>query len=183
MEGSWQESSAEGEFQAPVLPDQLRSRLEEDAPRMRLDDPEPPSYGAGTGFGERVKGVLFGPRGARWTSRILLIVLWQLAGLATDRFPTPLGTIQFLAEEFQRPFVRTEPWSVWNNELIRNTIISLARMGMDFLENCTPGYYNNEGKPGERSGQNGFYGGGSVAFFKVLQDWREAGGLKGLELR
>jgi cyclohexanone monooxygenase len=63
------------------------------------------------------------------------------------------------------------------------TIISLARMGMDFLENCTPGYYNNEGKPGERSGQNGFYGGGSVAFFKVLEDWREAGGLKGLELR
>ena len=52
----------------------------------------------------------------------------------------------------------------------------------DFLENCTPGYYNNEGKPGERSGQNGFYGGGSVEFFRILQEWRAAGGLKGLEL-
>jgi cation diffusion facilitator CzcD-associated flavoprotein CzcO len=63
------------------------------------------------------------------------------------------------------------------------TIISLARFGQDFLENCTPGYYNNEGKPTERSVQNGFYGGGSVAFFKLLRDWRDAGGLAGLELR
>ena len=40
------------------------------------------------------------------------------------------------------------------------TIISLARDGQKFLEECTPGYYNNEGKPGERSGQNGPYGAG-----------------------
>jgi cyclohexanone monooxygenase len=63
-----------------------------------------------------------------------------------------------------------------------DTIIRLARLGQTFLEECTPGYYNNEGKPGERSGQNGFYGGGSVAFFKILHDWRAAGGLAGLEL-
>jgi len=63
------------------------------------------------------------------------------------------------------------------------TIISLARLGQTFLEECTPGYYNNEGKPGERSGQNGFYGAGSEAFFKLLRDWRAAGGLAGLELR
>jgi cyclohexanone monooxygenase len=63
------------------------------------------------------------------------------------------------------------------------TIISLARLGQSFLEECTPGYYNNEGKPGERSGQNGFYGGGSEAFFKLLREWRAAGALDGLELR
>ena len=51
-----------------------------------------------------------------------------------------------------------------------------------FLEECTPGYYNNEGKPGERSGQNGFYGGGSVEFFQILRDWRAEGELAGLEL-
>ena len=60
---------------------------------------------------------------------------------------------------------------------------SLARLAQDFLEECTPGYYNNEGKPGERSGQNGFYGGGSVEFFQILQEWRAKGGLEGLELR
>jgi cyclohexanone monooxygenase len=62
------------------------------------------------------------------------------------------------------------------------TIIQLAGMGLEFLESCTPGYYNNEGKPGERSGQNGFYGGGSPAFFKILEDWRAEGGLDGLEV-
>ena len=63
-----------------------------------------------------------------------------------------------------------------------DTIIGLARLGQEFLESCTPGYYNNEGKPGERSGQNGFYGAGSEAFFQVLRAWRAEGGLRGLEL-
>jgi len=63
-----------------------------------------------------------------------------------------------------------------------DTIIRLAVLAQEFLENCTPGYYNNEGKPGERSGQNGFYGGGSVEFFRILQEWRAAGGLRGLEI-
>jgi cyclohexanone monooxygenase len=62
------------------------------------------------------------------------------------------------------------------------TIIRLAVLAQQFLEDCTPGYYNNEGKPGERSGQNGFYGGGSVEFFRVLQEWRASGELPGLEL-
>jgi cyclohexanone monooxygenase len=63
-----------------------------------------------------------------------------------------------------------------------DTVIRLAVLAQQFLEDCTPGYYNNEGKPGERSGQNGFYGGGSVEFFRILRDWRAAGGLAGLEL-
>ena len=63
------------------------------------------------------------------------------------------------------------------------TIIRLARDGREFLEACTPGYYNNEGKPGERSGQNGPYGGGAIAFVKLLEDWRAEGALTGLELR
>ncbi|MCG8589626.1 MAG: NAD(P)/FAD-dependent oxidoreductase [Proteobacteria bacterium] len=63
------------------------------------------------------------------------------------------------------------------------TVIEKAQMGQRFLEECTPGYYNNEGKPGERNGQNGFYGGGSVEFFAILENWRAAGGLEGLELR
>ncbi|MEE2674646.1 MAG: NAD(P)/FAD-dependent oxidoreductase [Myxococcota bacterium] len=61
------------------------------------------------------------------------------------------------------------------------TIIEKARGGLSFLEECTPGYYNNEGQPGERNGQNGFYGGGSIEFFKLLEDWRAKGGLEGLE--
>ncbi|HYM16630.1 MAG TPA: NAD(P)/FAD-dependent oxidoreductase [Dehalococcoidia bacterium] len=73
------------------------------------------------------------------------------------------------------------------------TIISLARTNQDYLESCTPGYYNNEGKPFEETGkggdtffgrvQNGPYGGGPVAFVKLLEDWRADGTLAGLETR
>jgi cyclohexanone monooxygenase len=63
------------------------------------------------------------------------------------------------------------------------TVIRLAVIAQQFLEDCTPGYYNNEGKPGERSGQNGFYGGGSVEFFRILHEWRAEGSLQGLELK
>ncbi|TNF82094.1 MAG: NAD(P)/FAD-dependent oxidoreductase [Gammaproteobacteria bacterium] len=63
-----------------------------------------------------------------------------------------------------------------------DTIISLARMNEQFLADCTPGYYNNEGKPSERSLQDANYGAGPVAFFKVLDDWREEGLMRGLDL-
>ncbi len=63
------------------------------------------------------------------------------------------------------------------------TINRLAGMGEKFYAECTPGYYNNEGKG---NGGNGFlagqYGGGPVEFFKILDDWRAAGGLAGLEI-
>jgi len=62
------------------------------------------------------------------------------------------------------------------------TIVDKARMGLKFFEECTPGYYNNEGKPGERNGQNANYGGGPVEFFSVLKDWRERGDFAGLEM-
>ncbi len=63
------------------------------------------------------------------------------------------------------------------------TCINKARDVGDFFENCTPGYYNNEGKPTERSAQDGFYGGGSVEFFRLLDEWRADDELKGLEVK
>jgi len=63
------------------------------------------------------------------------------------------------------------------------TIISLAIMRQRFLEECTPGYYNNEGKPSALAARNGSYGAGAIAFVKVLEEWRAEGSLKGLELQ
>ncbi|MEM7232853.1 MAG: monooxygenase, partial [Planctomycetota bacterium] len=60
--------------------------------------------------------------------------------------------------------------------------IEKAGMGRDFLESCTPGYYNNEGKTGEVNAQNGFYGGGSPEFFSILEAWRKDGKLEGLDV-
>jgi len=62
------------------------------------------------------------------------------------------------------------------------TIISSAIMRQKFQEECTPGYYNNEGKPSTLAARNGFYGHGPIAFAKLLEEWRGEGSLKGLEL-
>ncbi|MGB5098222.1 MAG: monooxygenase, partial [Porticoccaceae bacterium] len=52
------------------------------------------------------------------------------------------------------------------------------------LAQCTPGYYNNEGGKVNKNGFiSGQYGGGAVKFFKILEEWRNEGNLKGLEVR
>ena len=61
-------------------------------------------------------------------------------------------------------------------------IISLARLSESYQAACTPGYYNNEGKPNPRSIQNASYGKGPNPFFKRMKSWREEGGMQGLEL-
>ena len=61
-------------------------------------------------------------------------------------------------------------------------IISQARLSESFQASCTPGYYNNEGKPNPRSVQNASYGKGPNPFFKRMKAWREEGGMQGLEL-
>jgi cation diffusion facilitator CzcD-associated flavoprotein CzcO len=50
---------------------------------------------------------------------------------------------------------------------------------------CTPGYYNNEGKPEERRHklQMSGYPLGPVAFFDYIERWRTSGGFEGLEFR
>ena len=64
------------------------------------------------------------------------------------------------------------------------TIIGLARGNLNFLEECSPGFYNTEGKPAERaSAQNGPFGAGPNAFFQLIAVWREEGTLDGLELK
>ena len=94
---------------------------------------------------------------------------------------------QALDQEVRAVEVSQEAEDAWVE-----TILSLARNGQEFLESCTPGYYNNEGKPDEAGGknasfigrgQNGPYGGGAIAFVKLLEDWRAVGQLSGLELR
>ena len=69
---------------------------------------------------------LLADRTARWTARLLLLAVWQLAGNVSLNFPTPLETAQFLVDEFRTPF-GSDPWSIWNNELVRNLVVSLVR--------------------------------------------------------
>ena len=65
----------------------------------------------------------------------------------------------------------------WLDEIKRT-----AKFGERFRSECTPGYYNNEGK---LDNPNGFftsgYGGGPIKFFRILEQWRESGTFDGIE--
>ena len=65
----------------------------------------------------------------------------------------------------------------WQDEMQRT-----AKMGERFRAECTPGYYNNEGKV---HNPNGFfssgYGGGPMKFFRILEQWRQSGNFEGVK--
>ncbi|HZT66731.1 MAG TPA: NAD(P)/FAD-dependent oxidoreductase [Acidimicrobiales bacterium] len=63
------------------------------------------------------------------------------------------------------------------------TLESAARDVRAFQESCTPGYYNNEGRPGQGGFLVSSYGKGPMAFFRLLAEWRDSGEFAGLDLR
>jgi cyclohexanone monooxygenase len=63
------------------------------------------------------------------------------------------------------------------------TLNGLARNLEAFQEQCTPGYYNNEGQPASGAFLGSSYGAGPMAFFRLLDEWRTRGDFAGLELR
>ncbi|ORY02189.1 hypothetical protein BCR34DRAFT_493325 [Clohesyomyces aquaticus] len=65
----------------------------------------------------------------------------------------------------------------WTEVIVKGT-----EARKEFFKECTPGYYNNEGKPSEVAARNATYGGGSPAFLGILREWRESGRLEGLDV-
>ena len=58
-----------------------------------------------------------------------------------------------------------------------------ARIAERFYAECTPGYYNNEGKlDAARGFFAGTYGAGPIRFFRILDAWRSTGRLEGVAL-
>lgn len=64
-----------------------------------------------------------------------------------------------------------------------DTIVELVKLRAPFLMECTPGCYNNEGSMLPQAARNAAYGGGSPAFFKILDDWRADGKMEGLDIK
>lgn len=61
------------------------------------------------------------------------------------------------------------------------TIREKAIISRRFLQECTPGYYNNEGKPEQGTGLAGEnYGGGPIEFHEMIRKWRSDGEMKGV---
>lgn len=87
-----------------------------------------------------------------------------------------------ISEAKARGAETVEPLEASEEEWTR-TIVEFAQPRMKFLRECTPGYYNNEGRPADlRTARSSSYGAGSPAFFKLLRDWRSKGDLEGLDL-
>ena len=67
-----------------------------------------------------------------------------------------------------------------------NWVALISQLGFmsQYQTECTPGYYNGEGKAGNGEGfLEGQYPEGPVQFYKLLDDWRERGALEGIEGR
>ncbi|MFI5953887.1 flavin-containing monooxygenase [Cryptosporangium sp. NPDC051539] len=87
---------------------------------------------------------------------------------------------QVIAEADRRK-ARAVDVVVADEEAWVRTVFESSRANLEFLESCTPGYYNNEGQPNATtSRRNGAYGPGIVAFDHLISDWRAQGSWSGL---
>ena len=71
-----------------------------------------------------------------------------------------------------------EAEEAWVQTILEQGVGAMGGLGG---EGCTPGYYNNEGKPSPLAKQAAPYGGGPIQFFALLAKWREEGKFEGLE--
>jgi cyclohexanone monooxygenase len=86
-----------------------------------------------------------------------------------------------LSEAARRSAQRVEPSAEAEAGWVA-TIRAKALLTRAFQQECTPGYYNNEGKPGEGAGiADEQYGGGPIEFHELIRKWRADGRMEGLE--
>jgi len=86
---------------------------------------------------------------------------------------------EVIKREFRYSHPTKEAEEAWVAEIKRLAVITT-----DFLSNCTPGYYNNEGHldAGTEGLAAGAYAPGINAFNALMAKWREKGDLEGLDL-
>lgn len=69
-----------------------------------------------------------------------------------------------------------EAEAAWVDEILR-----VGAPRAQFLKECTPGYYNEEGKMSDKVTRANPYGGGGVQYLRILTDWRNEDKLAGLQ--
>jgi cyclohexanone monooxygenase len=103
----------------------------------------------------------------------------------TPNFPHMLDeqaghVAQVVRRANERQAARIEPTPEAQAEWLE-TIRANALQNIAFRSDCTPGYYNGEGRAGEGAGLfDGLYGPGSDAFFELARAWREEQDMAGL---
>jgi hypothetical protein len=128
-----------------------------------------------------------------------------LHGLTTDQFPNcfflggnqqsaaAVNAVHLLDEQAlhvayiyktmrERGVLRVEPSTGAVDDYVQLIRKSPANEALvDFYQDCTPGYYNMEGraKRSEDIFFGGRYGDGPIPFFKMLEAWRAEGSMRG----
>jgi cyclohexanone monooxygenase len=99
----------------------------------------------------------------------------------TAMFDEQARHISYIIAETQKRGATTVEPTAEDQQAWVDLINGMQVMATSFFESCTPGYYNNEGNLGDRRA-GGTYVPGLNAFNRLLEEWREEGSMKGLEL-
>jgi cation diffusion facilitator CzcD-associated flavoprotein CzcO len=107
----------------------------------------------------------------------------QIANVPQNYVENGLAIAAIMAHADAHGAVQVEPTKAAEDAWIDfiTSVTRGIRGGMD----CTPGYYNNEGREMGRREQMNSSGhpGGPIAFFQHLEQWRSTGEFEGLEFR
>ncbi|KAL1982748.1 hypothetical protein VTN96DRAFT_930 [Rasamsonia emersonii] len=87
-----------------------------------------------------------------------------------------------VAEARSRQNARTVEVSAEAEENWVQMVVEVARSREKYWKECTPGFFNHEGKLDSKTLKRGIFGGGALAFLKLKEDWKREGKLAGLEL-
>jgi cyclohexanone monooxygenase len=105
----------------------------------------------------------------------------------TPNFPHMLDDqarhiVALVQEANLRQAKRIEP-TADAEEAWRNAILDKATVNLKFRQDCTPGYYNGEGRAGDGNGLfDNLYAPGPIELNKIVTAWREDGRYEGLEI-
>jgi cyclohexanone monooxygenase len=87
-----------------------------------------------------------------------------------------------VSEALKRGATTVEPTQQAQDDWVATIRANANEGAKQFAQECTPGYFNNEGEKEFRWYLGEPYGGGFYAFEKLLEDWRATGELQGLTL-
>lgn len=91
--------------------------------------------------------------------------------------------IAYILDELRKRGKDTVEASLEAEQSYVDEIRKLSKIGAKFYAECTPGYYNSEGKEENKDGFfSDMYGAGPILFFMLLEQWRSNGEMTGLEL-
>jgi cyclohexanone monooxygenase len=87
-----------------------------------------------------------------------------------------------VSQALQRGATTVEPSQQAQDAWVRTIRENSNETARQFAQECTPGYFNNEGEKEFRWYLGEPYGRGFYAFEELLADWRAKGNLQGLVL-